>query len=232
MKKLNFLTVVSSILLSGYANAQIQNETQTNMKDEIYTGSGFINTKKVSSEKATGSKYFIETFSPAKVGSSNQVYLVRHNAYTDEMEIKVNEEIKALPPEPNVVISLVNSNIAYEFADYTDAKGIKNQNYLTIISNTPGVKIYRKDKIFLKPESQPTSGYDQYKPAAYKKTNPEYYVKVGNNAVVPFSAKKKDAVKLVSGKEKEISDFIKENKISFTEDVDLNKFGVFLNTLL
>ncbi len=228
MKKILFLSISLTALCSNFAQAQIN--AQQTVNDIATNERRFADKNAV--DKTAGSKYFNETFLPAKIVGSNEIILVRHNAYTDDMEVNVNDQIKVVPAEVNMVINLTNSTTSYEYVEYTNEKGVKKEGYLKLISNNPKVKIYKSEVVYLKPEVHPASGYDTYKPATYAKSKDEYFIRLSGSEVKPLSLKKKAIVSIVPEKEKEIASFIKENKISFSEDADLNQLGKFINSLM
>lgn len=220
------LFIIPAVLVSGMALAQ---------QTYINTNSGridYIYNKKAASEAATGSQYYIENFSAARIDGSNEISSVRYNAYNDELEVKVGEEIKILQPKENQVITLTNGKAAYEYVQYVNEDKNTNQNYLVIVSNQPKVKIYKKEKITLEPEKQPTGGYQKYKAPAYKKEDAEYYIKMNDGQATWFKNKSKDVARLVPGKENEIKEYIKKNKIDVSEDAGLDRLGQYLNTIL
>lgn len=225
MKFKNLMFAVPALLISGASFAQ---QTYIDNSGSI----GLIYTKKGESQPAMGTQYFNETFSPAKVDNSNEVVLVRYNAYSNEMELKINDQINVLQVKENQTIALVNGKATYQYLPYVNENNVEGQGYLMVISNTPGFKIYRREKVELIPEQQPMGGYDKYKPAQYKKLDPEYYVQIGDGKIVYTKAKKKDFIKLIDGKEKEISSFIKENKINTSDEGDLSRLGSYIGTIL
>lgn len=228
MKKILFLSISITALFSNFAEAQIN--AQQTVNDIATNERRFADKNKV--DKTAGSKYFNETFLPAKIAGSNEIILVRHNAYTDDMEVSINNEVKVVPAELNTVINMTNSPISYEYVAYTNEKGVKKEGYLKLISNNPKVKIYKSETVYLKPEVHPASGYDTYQPATYAKSKDEYFFKLGESEIKTLPLKKKAIISIVPEKEKEIASFIKENKISFSEDADLNQLGRFINSLM
>ncbi len=228
MKKILFLSISLTALFSNFAEAQIN--AQQTVNDIVTNERRFA--EKNAADKTAGSKYFNESFLPAKIAGSNEIILVRHNAYTDDIEVSINNEVKILPSELNMTINMTNSATSYEYVEYTNEKGEKKQGYLKLISNNPKVKIYKSEVVYLKPEVHPASGYDTYQPATYKKAKDEYFFKIGDSEIKTLPLKKKAIVSIVPEKEKEIASFIKENKISFSEDADLNQLGKFINSLM
>lgn len=225
MKLPKLLIIIPAVLISSMAVAQqtyVDNSGSVNL---IYN-------KKAPSEPAQGTQYYIEAFVPAKIDGSKDITPVRYNAYSDELEIKVNEEIMVLQPKENMTVRLTNNKASYQYVEYTDKENVGSQHYLVLISENPNVKIYKKERIYLQPEEHPTGGYQTYKPPMYKKADFEYYIQKNNGPVTFMSTKKKDILALVPGKENEIKAFIKENSISTSDDEDLKKLGAFLNSLL
>ncbi len=228
MKKLNKLAIVALMFYSQLNFAQ----TAT-MDEQVHVGSGLVNAKKTTSEKATGSQYFIDAFLPASISGSTTTYLVRYNAYTDQIEVKSsNDEVRPLIAKKDVLVATSDKKNTFEYVDYTSEKDESHTGYLNLISNNSGVKIYSRMRIYLQPESHPSNGYESYKPAMYKKSSVEYYIKTKDGGIVYMPSKKKELAKLFLGKDKEINDFIKTNKISLSDEQDLKKLGEFLNTLL
>lgn len=227
MKKILFLSISLTALFSNFAEAQINAQQTVN---DIANNERRFSDKKV--DKTAGSKYFNETFLPAKIAGTNEIILVRHNAYTDDMEVSINNEVKLVPAELNMMINMTNSATSYEYVEYTNEKGVKKTGYLKLISNNPKVKIYKTETVYLKPEVHPASGYDTYQPATYAKSKEEYFFKLGESEIKSLPLKKKVIVSIVPAKEKEIASFIKENKISFSEEADLNQLGKFINSLM
>ena len=228
MKLTKLSVILPAVLISSVAFAQ--QPTYVNASGGI--NPRYATEKKAESQAAQGSQYYIETFNPAKIDDSNEVNLVRYNAYTDELEMKVNDEILVLQPKDNQIIKLVNNTASYEYVAYTDKENITQQHYLVLVSDNPNLKIYKKERITLIPEQQPTGGYQKYKAPMYKKLDPEYYIKMNDGQVVYMSDKKKDVIGLIPGKESALKDFIKENRISTSDDEDLKKLGNYMSTLL
>lgn len=228
--KLNKLTILApALLIAALATAQQQSYVNT---------SGYMNgqiafAKKAESQPATGTQYYEERFMPAKINGSDEIVVVRHNAYSDEIEVKVHEEIRVVQPVEGLIVKLAGgTNTSYEYQTYVTEDNLTRQNFLIVVSDNPNLKIYRKDRITLIPEQHPTGGYQKYKAASYKKLDPEYYIKLKDGKIVYFDTKKSEILSMFPAKQKEIKAFIKENKISTSEDEGLAKLGTFLNTII
>lgn len=193
---------------------------------------GYLYNKKAESESAQGSQYYIELFNPAKIDDSNEITLVRYNAYSDEMELKIHDEVVVLEPKEGMMVRLVNNLANYTFSQYLNKDGVASQNYLIVVSDNPNLKIFKRERIYLQPEQQPQGGYEKYKAPMYKKQDPEYYIQMNNGDIHYMSDRKKDIINLISGKEKEMKSFMKENRIKVSDDKDLQLLGSFMSTLI
>lgn len=178
-----------------------------------------------------GSQYFDLNYFKLNIPGS-QTELAKYNAYTDKIEILNGSDVRILTPERGVTLSSVDSKKQYIYTEYTNKKNESVVGYLNIISKNPKVSLFKKEQIILVPEAEPKSPYDIPKPAHYKKLEPEYFIQLNEDGkIIPLSKKKKEIEGTVTGKEKETKTFIKENKISLSNEEDLIKLAIFLNSI-
>ncbi|MBA9072900.1 hypothetical protein GGR22_001026 [Flavobacterium gossypii] len=183
--------------------------------------------------KPQGSQYIDETFLPGSYQNNSQIILLRYNAFTDQIEFKDSDDAtKNLIPNKGVPIVTTSKKNTYVYEDYTTQKEGNKTGYLNLISENGQVKIYSRTKVFLKEAVAASSGYQTAKPAMYKKATTEYYIKVKEQPIVFIPSNKKELYKLFPGKEKEVTEYIKSNKISLDKEEDLKSLGSFLNTIL
>ena len=226
MKILRLLALIAmaSLTQSSFAQAGTTFNEAGGLERSVVT-----NARKA--ETATGSQYFSEVFVPANVKDKG-ITLIRYNAYTDQIEYKNNlDKVSPLPSEKDVIITTTDKRNAFEYLDYTTDENENISGYLNLISNNDKVKIYSRLRVFLQDATEPTSGYTTYKPANYKKASTKYFIRIKEKSVVALPTRKKDLISMFPGKDKEIAAFIKENKISLSEEEDLKKLGEYLNTL-
>lgn len=178
-----------------------------------------------------GNHYFDVNYFKLNIPGS-QTELAKYNAYTDKIEILNGSDVRVLNPEKGVILASADSKKNYIYTDYINKKNETVVGYLNIISKNAKISLFKKEQIILVPASEAKSPYDIPKPAHYKKLEPEYFIQLNeNNTIVPFPKKKKEIEKIVTGKEKEITLFIKENKISLTNEEDMIKLTSFLNSI-
>lgn len=224
MKKTNLIYTTAFAFTSILASAQV-NQTP------VHSGGGQVTVMKEKSQPATGSMFVNEKYMPAKLSNDGKTVLLRYNAYADNFEISdpQAQTVNVLPKRNDVVITFVSTGDEYTLQQYKTEKGETIEGYLNIVSQTPNVKIYKRERVFLQPESFPANSYQTYKPANYKKASDEFYLKLKDQDALYFSSKK-DLAKLVPAKSKEILDFIKKNKLDVEKEADLQQLGTFLNT--
>lgn len=220
------LFYVAALAFTGVlATAQGVNQTP------VFAGQ--IRTVKEKSQSATGSMFTNEKYMPAKVSNIDKTVLARYNAYADNFQITdpVEGTEKVLPQQTNVTITFTGTAEVYSYQQYkTDKEEVKS-GYLSLVSDNSNIKIFRRERIFLQPEVFPANSYQTYKPAAYKKLDDEYYIKIKDQDAVFFEGKK-DIAKLVPSKSKEILDYIKKNKLDLEKQTDLEQLGTYINSLI
>jgi hypothetical protein len=223
MKNSNLLYTVTFALTSVLATAQVQ-------QTPVHSGGGQITISREKSQAATGSKFLNEKFMPAKISNDDKPAVVRYNAYADNFEANdpYTGTTKIIPAQTDVTITFNSTGETYTFQQYKTEDGEVKTGYLSIISDKPNVKIYRRERVYLQPEVFPASSYQSYKPANYKKADNEYYIKIKDQDVVFFEGKK-DLAKLVPAKSKELLEYIKKNKLDLEKEGDLEQVGVFLD---
>lgn len=221
--------IFASLLAGTFCLTAQVNETP------VHTGGQQIALKKQDSQAATGSMYLEDQYLPAQVSSNgNQVVLLRYNAYSDYFE--KNDPQKGttgeLLKDKNATITFKGSGNTYVYTSYKNDDDESVNGYLEIVSDNPNVKIYKKESIYLKPESFPANSYQTYKPASYNKSKDQYFIQLNGGDIVYLSHRWKDLAKMVPGKEKEIKTYIKKNGIDLDEDKDLEQLGGYLQTIL
>ncbi|PZR21790.1 MAG: hypothetical protein DI539_07105 [Flavobacterium psychrophilum] len=217
---------------AGFALTSVIATAQVN-QTPVHTSGGQITLMKEKSQAATGSMFINEKYMPAKVSNLDNTVLVRYNAYADNFQVSdhIAGTEKILPQQAGVTITFTGTADVYTYEQYRNEKGEIQTGYLSLVSDNPSVKIFKRERIFLQPEVFPASSYQTYKPAAYKKLDDEFYIKIKDQNAEFFSSKK-DLAKLVPSKSKEILDFIKKNKLDLEKEADLEQVGAYINNSL
>lgn len=181
-------------------------------------------------ENVNGSPYFVDTYLPVKISNyENETILVRYNAADDEMEFKKDDQLYYVPKSEDLIVKFINSGKEYHYASYTD-KGNATSGYLVLLSENEKISLFKREQIKFVPAKEAANSYDTGRPAEYKKSNDSFFIKI-NGTIENFPKNKKELIKKFSHKEKEVAEFLKANKISFSKEADLITLTKFLNTL-
>jgi len=187
-----------------------------------------VNRPTIPPENIRGSYYFEEDFKPGKViyfgkELKEQIYL-RHNGYTDEMEIWKGE-----PGQRNVEEILLKSAEVdciidgeyYKLLPYrSKLNNMPKIGYLIVLSDGPKYKLYlQRKKVFMEASEARTS-LERSLPARFNdETN--YYFSVGEATPVPLKKSKSAVAKIFKGQERAAKAYIKSsrNRLKTKEDL-------------
>lgn len=181
--------------------------------------------------KINGSPYINTVFMNGLIGENKQPFLLRYNAESDEIELKLDEEnIYVIPKETkfqNISIGLNN----YKLTSYTDFKGQFVTGYL-IEKSKGAISLMKREKMIIKPEKIAQSSYETYEPAKFIRGNDEYYLKLKDNSVVVFPKNKKGIIELFPNQKQAIEEYIKTNKTSFSNESNMIQLVQFISDTL
>ncbi|WP_177761145.1 hypothetical protein [Flavobacterium sp. I3-2] len=224
MKKITF--ILSTLTLLSFSDSFAQVSAQG------VSGRGTLTFYRSNSDNkpsVIGSEYIIEEYKSAKVNQGNQSFQIRFNAHNNVMEYKKDDENLILIKKDNTFIEFSDGR-SYELISYTDKKGKTFDSYLYLIKNAGKISIYKYEKINYVEARPAVNTYDTGSPAEYKRASDSFYIKVGDK-VSELPTKQKDYIKMFPGKESEIKEYFKSNKINFKDNADLTKLAMFLNSI-
>jgi hypothetical protein len=185
--------------------------------------------------KAIGSPYLNEKFTAATISSiPNKTVNARYNIYTDEIEIKIDEDDiqKFNKSMKNVVITFLNDDIVLTTLKYIDInKGIQIGYFMTINDTKAKVALYSKKEIRYVESKPAANGYDKDKPAEFKSKNDTYFISKKGAYARELPSKKKELIKLFPENSKEILAYIKNNKIKTSREADLITLIDYINSI-
>jgi hypothetical protein len=218
---LGFVTITSLSV-----NAQINQTPVHSNGNQIYTyGEEKLETQ--------GSAYYLDKYMPAKMTGSDEIILLRYNAYLDQFELNnpQTQTEMVLPKDAGKDIVFSGSGDTYSYIQYKNDKDEVVNGYLKVVSNTP-VKIYKTERIFLQQGKPTKNSYQSAKPPVLKHADVDFYILLPGSTQASFFDGKKDFAKLIPGKEKEVLEYIKTNKLDLDKDADLQKLSAYVETVL
>ena len=183
----------------------------------------------VDEKNIEGSPYFTTTFLPATVTGYEGMFLLRYNAYKDEMEFQSEGKILFVIKSDSMEVNFTNSKKNYKYTLYNSDKG-NVKGFLVKLSTGEKVSLFKREKVKLIPKVEPANSYASEVPAHYEFQKETFYIKK-MDGIVTFPKNKKELVKMFPDKESQIVDFLKNNIISFSKESDLVILVTFLNSI-
>ncbi len=229
MKKLFFIALI--IIISAKNFAQQRTETPGN-DTNIFNDprSGVISSFNKNLKGTVGTPY-IEDFSLARIPGYNQNYLIRYDAYKDQMQAKNPENQIIILNKDNISEVIFSNQSKYKIFNYTLDK-LKKKGYLKVLYEGEKITLLKKETVKFYPAREATSSYQQDKKASYKRASDIYFVLNNVTGEINSFYKKKDFIKLFPEKKKDIESLIKSNKIKFNKEKSLTELITNLNTLI
>ncbi|MDP2067603.1 MAG: hypothetical protein Q8K04_01435 [Lutibacter sp.] len=189
-----------------------------------------ITTFDLRSKELVGSIYINEAFLPAKLSYSQDQYLIRYNAYQDEMEIEKNGNPYHLSKNLSYSIYFEGINKTYQVYNYLNNKETV-PGFFVVLFNGDNISLLIKEKIKFYDEVKAKNGYDKYKPPTLKRVADEFYIGYKNKSAKEFPNKKKDILALFASKAEEIGTYMNANKLGFKNQEDLLQIFRYYDTL-
>ncbi len=184
-----------------------------------YRDFGTNNTTKIIDDNDTNGSRFINNFQYGKVAGFAKKYVLRYDAFNDQMEIK-NAENKIYLIDKRTINKVDFENGAtYKLYNYYIGK--KNfTGYLKVIFKGSEVSLLKKEVIKYVFEKQAESSYHTAVPAKFKRGKDLYFVADHNGTTRSFRSKK-DLLKLFPDKKTALEKFLKTNDVKFTNEDSL-----------
>ena len=176
------------ITLSGFSQTDMQ-------KFIIRPNSGIISID-LRSRDIEGSSYINDEFLPATLSNNSTIYLLRYNAYQDEMEFEKDAKRYYLVKNSNSNITFTNIDKTYQV--YTFQENIKQKDGFFVVLNVGNeITLLLKERIKFLEAVKPQSGYDKYQPPTLKRMDDKLYIGYKNNTTSELPRKKKGTIKIV-----------------------------------
>lgn len=185
-----------------------------------------------SKEGAVGSPYVNDLYLNTQISGTDNVFQSRYNAFTDEVEVKYEDALFVIPKEEQyktIYYKLLDSKL--QLMRYSSEKEDFVYGYLFELFASGSVGVYKRERVTYQEARPSVNGYSLPTPPKYNKKSPEYYIKISDTKTIPFPKNKKALQELFSQKADAISNYLKDEKISFKDENDLIKLTKFLATI-
>ncbi|REE83251.1 hypothetical protein BX611_0538 [Lutibacter oceani] len=204
--------------------------SQNSDVEHIYTNATSLTSVDLTSKKLVGSSYIDVDFRPAKVSNSEAIYLIRYNAYLDEMEIEISGKAYYLPKSNNYTVTFEGVNKVYQLSNY-DEKGTQKKGFFMVLTSGDNISLLKQEKIKLYEEVPAKLGFTRYEPPKLSRVKDKYFIGYKNKTTVELPKKKKDFLNLFSSKSKDIGGFMKKNKLNIKNTEHLTQIFNYYKTI-
>jgi hypothetical protein len=184
-------------------------------------------------KEVSGSAYTDENFYDGHIRLTDTVVNilpVRYNVVLDELEFKKNDKVYALVPQNYAIIKIPYINKVYSYLNYNSENTFK-KGFLGVETSNKNINFYTKEVIVYIPYADASNAYSEPIPSHFKKGEKLYFIGLSDKSVVEMPKKNKDLLKLFPNYEKEITAFIKTNKISLNDEKELSLLVNYLDSL-
>lgn len=198
------------------------------------TGSSLFMNKVMdkSPENIVGTPYLNDMYMLSEISGAANSFLTRYNAYKDEVEVSYENETFVIPKDDRFVsIYNITSNYRLKLVNYTSANDEKVYGYLIELFSNDKVGVFRRERTLLRPARESDNSYSPRMAAYYDKVSSDYYLQMDESNIIPFPKNKKALLSLYPSHKDALSSYLKENKVSFKNEVDLVSLTKFLATL-
>lgn len=220
------LIFTSSLIFSQTKDARSSYETIIQIATSNTTGSTgtFINKPK----DIIGNIYVFENWNNScniKIG--DKVYKLKNinlNMKSDQFEAKVGKDSMFAFNTSNIDYIIIKNR---KFKSFYVPEKEKNRNF-ELIYDSVDIKLLKEYEVGIK--------YNDPDPLMVKKnvdnyfTTITYYIRKGEE-IKQIKLKKKDILNLFDRKASVVDKFVKENKLSYKKEKDLNKIFIYYNSL-
>lgn len=152
-------------------------------------------------------------------------FFLRYNIFEDQMEFSNETDIYFLKKSLNKKIYFKKLNKTYVCLDFNG-----DLSYFVLHIESDKVGVVTKEIVKFIEAKKAKTGYDEDKPADYRRQNDEHYL-VAQNNLYKLPKKKKDFISFFKSNENAIKKYMKDNKLDYEKINDLKKIIVFNNGL-
>jgi hypothetical protein len=180
-------------------------------------------------ENIEGSAFLDEKFITGDVIALNRKFEgipMRYNIFDDNIEFKQNDGQFILLPEPRIQKVHIGEEIF--IAEKHEVKGKPKVGFLMMIDSGK-VILMRKKVVIFSPKSEPTALNPVSTPARFTRDQDLYFYKIGDE--VKRITNLKSLIDGLPDKRDEVARFVKKEKVSVKNEVELIKIVRYYNSL-
>lgn len=178
-----------------------------------------------------GSPYLDDEFVDGSVFMTSKVQFVglplRYNIFNDQVEFRFDDETVQVLSVPEVIEKVEFGETTLEYSVYSNLNKIKRGFFVVLEKGK--ATLYARPRVNFE-DAKKAGAYSDAKPPRFIKRPDEYYIRIGKEPAELIS-RKKDFEGLFTDHEKEMQEFLKNNKINTNRPEDLIKVVQYYNSL-
>lgn len=178
-----------------------------------------------------GSPYLDDEFVEGSVFMTSKVQFVglplRYNIFNDQVEFRTEDETVQVLSVPEVIEKVEFGQTTLEYSVYSNLNKIKRGFFVVLEKGK--ATLYSRPRVNFE-DAKKAAAYSDAKPPRFIKRPDEYYIRLGKEPA-ELIARKKDLEGLFTDHEKEMLEFLNNNKINTNRPEDLVKVVQYYNSL-
>lgn len=236
MKTLALTITAVLLFLNVQSQTRLDNTVRTHLFEYRLEKIIDFNGIDITKLKYTGSPYLNEEFLPGEIYHKNKLIAdkipIRYNALMDEMEFKTSfeipdEESSALLKSLDIDVRIMNQ--VFTFVPYQG--GVEKGGYFEVLHQDQKHDLFKKYKKKYTPEKKAETSITRDVPAKFT-DYPVYYLVRPDGKFIELPSKNRKFADAFIGKEKEINQYRKDNKLNIGDEKDLIRIVKYYNSLL
>lgn len=189
----------------------VSNSTKnSNIKGSVYLFNGWVNISTI---------YLKDT--------SYQISNLNYNIDQDQLEAKFSEDsVLVINPQKILKVKIHNVELAQYYSPTT-----KKLSFYQTVASTKDLLLLKQYSVSIKEGTFNPMTQQKTKPDEYVK-HEEFFVKLnGNEGLEPIKLKKSSVLELVGSKEEEIKAYVKDNRLHYNNETDVDKILTYYSSL-
>ncbi len=187
---------------------------------------------KIAINKIEGEPYFKKTFANGNIMYKDSLslgtYLMRYNAFTDEIEVKNGTTTNVINKADYIRITLDGKK--YVLLNFETNKSTNQQGFFIEKLKDSFASLYLRQYKTIKQGQEAKTSFHENTPSRFI-DHEMYFLKFGNNLPLPVKLRKKIILKSFPNKNKELKEYVSEKKLNIETENDLISLITYYNSL-
>jgi len=236
MKKVALTLLFSFLFFQSYSQRGVANAITEYLLQFQFDKTTKFEDIDIETLNYVGSPYENQNFLAGEIYHNNKLIAdnipLRYNALMDEMEFKPtfetpDSESSALMKSPEVDVRIGAK--VFIFVPYQG--GVEKGGYFQVLLRGEKIDLFKKFNKKYTPEQKAQTSMSKDIPARFR-DNPVYYLVLQNGRFVEIPSRARNFPDAFIDREKEIKDFIKDNKLDIKDENHIIQIVIYYNSII